>query len=283
MGRPRLAPGAGGSARAMHIEAGRFTVRLAECDADVAAAQRLRYRVFVEEMGATASPEDQAERRERDRFDPYFDHLLLIDKESTDPLVERGVVGVYRLMTGARARAGIGFYGASEYDLTLLVNYPRETLELGRSCVDLEHRGGAGMHLLWTGLGEYVATHGVSILFGVASFHGADPAPLAQALSYLHHCHLAPPDLRVRAVAERYVAMEMLPIERIDKVEALRQTPALIKAYLRLGGVVGEGAFVDHDFNTVDVCLLMDTSKMVERYRAFYSRKRGGSVDRILG
>lgn len=267
----------------MLIEAGRFTVRLAECDADVAAAQRLRYRVFVEEMGAHASAENRADRRERDRFDPHFDHLLLIDNQSIDPEVERGVVGVYRLMTGSRARQCIGFYGASEYDLTLLENYPRETLELGRSCVDLEHRGGAGMHLLWTGLGEYVATHGVSILFGVASFRGADPAPLAQALSYLHHCHLAPPDLRVRAVAGRYVAMDILPLDQVDRVEALRQTPALIKAYLRLGGVVGEGAYVDHEFNTVDVCLLMDTSKMVERYRAFYSRKRGGAVDRILG
>lgn len=267
----------------MHIEAGRFTVRLAECDADVAAAQRLRYRVFVEEMGAQASPQDRAERRERDRFDPFFDHLLLIDNQSTNPDVERGVVGVYRLMTGSRARAGIGFYGASEYELGRLVTYPRETLELGRSCVDLEHRGGAGMHLLWTGLGEYVATHGVSILFGVASFRGKDPEPIAQALSYLHHCHLAPEDLRVRAVAERYVPMDILPLEEVDKVEALRQTPALIKAYLRLGGVVGEGAYVDHEFNTIDVCLLMDTSQMVERYRAFYSRKRGGAVDRILG
>ena len=267
----------------MHIEAGRFTVRLAECEADVAAAQRLRYRVFVEEMGAIASPQDRAERRERDRFDPYFDHLLLIDKQSTNPDVERGVVGVYRLMTGSRARAGIGFYGAAEYDLSLLVNCPREALELGRSCVDLEHRGGSGMHLLWTGLSEYVATHNVSILFGVASFHGKDPTPLAQALSYLHHCHLAPLDLRVRAVRDCYVPMDILPFAQVNRVEALRQTPALIKAYLRLGGVVGEGAYIDHEFNTIDVCLLMDTSKMVERYRVFYSRKRGGAVDRILG
>jgi putative hemolysin len=139
------------------------------------------------------------------------------------------------------------------------------------------------MHLLWTGLGEYVAEHRVSILFGVASFHGSDPGPLAQALSYLHHFHLAPPDLRVRAVPERYVAMDMLPPEQVQKVEALRQIPALIKAYMRFGGSVGDGAYVDHDFNTVDVCLLMDTARMVERYRVFYSRKRGGSVDRILG
>jgi len=267
----------------MRIEAGRFTVRLAETPDDVAAAQRLRYRVFVEEMGATPKPDDAACRRERDEFDPYFEHLLLIDNETEDPDVELGVVGVYRLMRDVRAREGIGFYGQSEYDLSKLLNYPRGTVELGRSCVDLDHRGGAGMHLLWTGLGKYVSTHDISIMFGVASFHGSDPAPLAQALSYLHHNHLAPEDLRVRAVPERYVAMDILPPEKVEKIEAMRQLPTLIKAYIRLGGFVGDGAYVDYDFNTVDVCLLMDTARMVQRYRSFYQRKRGGSVDRILG
>ena len=267
----------------MRIEAGRFTVRLAESEADVAAAQRLRYRVFVEEMGATPSAEDAADRRERDAYDPYFEHLLLIDNESEDPAVESGVVGVYRLMRGSVARDGIGFYGQGEYDLSLLLDYPRNTVELGRSCVDLEHRGGAGMHLLWTGLGEYVAMHDISIMFGVASFHGNDPGPIAQALSYLHHNHLAPADLRVRALDKHYERMDLLPADKVEKIEAMRQIPALIKAYIRLGGFVGDGAYVDHEFNTVDVCLLMDTSRMVQRYRKFYSRKRGGSVDRILG
>ena len=267
----------------MRIEAGRFTVRLAETEEDVAAAQRLRYRVFVEEMGATPTAQDKADRRERDRFDPYFEHLLLIDNETENDDAELGVVGVYRLMRGDRARDGIGFYGQSEYDLSKLVNYPRQTVELGRSCVDLEHRGGAGMHLLWAGLGEYVAKHDVSILFGVASFHGSDTGPLAQALSYLHYNHLAPEDLRVRAVAARFERMDILPRDEVEKIEAMRQIPTLIKAYIRLGGFVGEGAYIDHDFNTVDVCLLMDTSRMVQRYRTFYQRKRGGSVDRILG
>ncbi len=139
------------------------------------------------------------------------------------------------------------------------------------------------MHLLWTGLGEFVTSHDVSVLFGVASFHGSETAPIAQALSYLHHNHLAPEDLRVRAVNDHFVSMEILPPEQINRIDAMRQIPALIKAYIRLGGFVGEGAFIDYDFNTVDVCLLMDTSRMVERYRSFYSRKRGGAVDRILG
>lgn len=267
----------------MRIDAGRYTVRLAESEDDVLAAQRLRYRVFVEEMGATPSAEEAAERRERDRFDPWCDHLLLIDGESDEPEIERGVVGVYRLLRRGRAKAGIGFYGASEYDLSLLEDYPRETLELGRSCIDARHRGGAGMHLIWAGLGQYVGEHDIAIMFGVASFHGTDPADFAHALSYLHHNHLARPDLRVTARGDSRAEMNLLPPEAVDKAEAMRQMPALIKAYIRLGGCVGDGAWIDHAFNTVDVCLLVDTSRMVERYHKFYSRQRGGEVDRILG
>ena len=74
-----------------------------------------------------------------------------------------------------------------------------------------------------------------------------------------------------------------LPVEEIDKIEALRQIPALIKAYIRTGGFVGEGAYIDNDFNTVDVCLIVDAASMVGRYHKFYTRQRGGAIDRILG
>ncbi|MGB0507015.1 MAG: GNAT family N-acetyltransferase [Pikeienuella sp.] len=256
----------------MRLEAGRYTVRLAETEEDVAAAQRLRYRVFVEEMGADATPENTALRRESDSFDPHFDHLIIVDEETIaeDPLDR--VVGVYRLLRGEVAKRGCGFYGASEYDLDKVLHYPREVMELGRSCVDAEHRGGAAMHLLWTGLGHYVAEHNIEIMFGVASFHGADPAPLAMPLSYLHYNHLAPEDLRVRTQAEHYVAMNSVPEDQVDRAAALRAIPPLIKGYLRLGGCVGDGAFVDHEFNTVDVCLLMDTARMVDRYKKFYQQ-----------
>ncbi|MEM7507505.1 MAG: GNAT family N-acyltransferase [Pseudomonadota bacterium] len=267
----------------MRIDAGRFTVRLADCDEDILAAQRLRYRIFVEEMGATPSEENRTTRRETDNFDPYFEHLLLIDNEAERDEIERGVVGVYRLMRAENARKGIGFYGQSEYDLDRLLRSERRVVELGRSCVDEQYRGGAGMHLLWTGLGDYVTGNDISVMFGVASFHGNDPQAISQALSYLHYNHLAPEDLRVRALDAHFTAMDILPVDQVNRVEAMRQIPALIKAYLRLGGFVGEGAFIDHDFNTVDVCLLMDTTRMVERYRSFYSRKRGGAVERILG
>lgn len=258
----------------MKLDISRFEVRLANSDLDVAAAQRLRYRVFVEEMGARATDEEHSLRREMDAYDAHFEHLLLIDTHTEGDPLDR-VVGVYRLMRGSVARQNIGFYSAGEYDLSKLQNLDREVLELGRSCIAQEYRGGLGMHLLWDGLGDYVTEHNIGILFGVASFHTADPKPIAQALSYLHHNHLAPNALRVNVLPDHGVSMDTIPACNIDTRAALREIPSLIKAYLRLGGYVGNGAFVDHDFNTVDVCLIMDTVTMVDKYRKFYGRKRG--------
>jgi putative hemolysin len=259
----------------MQIDLSRYRVKLAETAEEREGAQRLRYRVFVEEMGAHASAEERAARREWDEFDPFFDHLILksLDPAIADPLDR--VVGVYRLMRGDVAAAGPGFYGAGEYDLGAIAGSGRASVELGRSCVARGHRGGPGMHLLWNGLASYVLEREIELLFGVASFHGTDPAPLAEALSFLHHEHLAPPDLRVRARAEHYLDMNLMPREEVDAPRALQAIPALIKAYLRLGGFVGDGAFVDEDFNTIDVCVVMDTGRMTERYLSFYQRSRG--------
>lgn len=257
----------------MQSDVRQYRVKLAETEEERLGAQRLRYRVFVEEMGAAVTPEQRAARREWDAFDPFFDHLILTSEEPVADPLDR-VVGVYRLMRREAAQAGIGFYGAAEYDLSLIETSPRESLELGRSCVAAGHRGGPGMHLLWSGLAQYVLERDIEILFGTASFPGTDPAPLAEALSFLHHRHLAPPDLRVRARAGRSLAMDRLSPESVDPVRALAAIPPLIKAYLRLGGTVGEGAFVDLAFNTIDVCLVMDTARMKEQARAFYARNR---------
>jgi putative hemolysin len=112
-------------------------------------------------------------------------------------------------------------------------------------------------------------------MFGPASLHGTDVAALAQPLSYLHHTHLAPPEMRVTARAPHGVAMDIVPAAQINRAQALAGVPNLLKAYLRLGGFVGQGAWVDHAFNTTDVCLVMDTANMSARHREFYTRKAG--------
>lgn len=256
----------------MIVDAPQFTVRLASNERDLRAAQRLRYRVFVTELGGSGTMVDHTAELEQDAFDPHFDHLLLIDK-TRDAAALDDVVGVYRLLTSERMPLIGRYYSESEYDLSALKASGRRLLELGRSCVHPQFRGGTAMLHLWNALADYVLEREIEVLFGTASFHGTDAQALAQPLAYLNHFHLAPPTLRVVARPEHRQPMDLIPADQIDRRQAMAGIPALIKAYLRLGGFVGQGAWIDHDFNTIDVCLVMDTERMSAKHREFYVRK----------
>ncbi|UXU74910.1 MULTISPECIES: GNAT family N-acetyltransferase [unclassified Paracoccus (in: a-proteobacteria)] len=257
----------------MTPETSYFVTRLATDEADLLSAQRLRYRVFVQELGGDGPLVDHENGLERDEFDGVVDHLVLVDNRRSRAALDH-VVGVYRLLPGDRAFAFGRFYCDGEYDLTPLRGCGRSLLELGRSCMDPEFRGGSGMFLLWNALADYVLSRRIELLFGVASFHGTDVDALAQPLSWLHHHHLAPPELRPRALENAFQRMDLIPAEALDRRAAMTGLPALIKAYLRLGGMIGEGAWLDHEFNTTDVFLMLDTQAMSDKHRRFYETRR---------
>ncbi len=246
-----------------------FSIKLAKSKAELHAAQRLRYRVFVTEFGGATDPDADVLGVERDAYDADYDHLILCDNNLPEA---DNIVGAYRLLRSDMAVCGKGYYSATEFCLDKIVTCGRNSLELGRSCVDARYRNGIAMHLLWQGLAEYVSDHEIEILFGVASFHGTDPEIISHGLSFLHHNHLAQDDVCVPAYGANAISMDVLPESETDKVVAMQQIPPLIKSYLRLGGAVGEGAFVDHEFNTIDVCLVMDTLRMSQKYKDFYAR-----------
>lgn len=236
-----------------------LSVRLASSAADIEAAQRLRWEVFYRERGAT--PLEDAPL-DRDPYDPVCDHLLVEDSASGTAKV----IGTYRLLRQSIADTREGFYSAGEYDLTPLSRSQGERLELGRSCVAAEYRDAGTIQLLWRGIASYLRQHQISTMFGCASFHGIDPEAHADTLSYLWHNHLAPPPLRAQALAERYVEMARLPLGSYDPRQAMRKLPPLIKAYLRVGAQVGDGAVIDHQFNTVDIFIVMPVAEISERY-----------------
>jgi putative hemolysin len=246
-------------------------VRLAETPADIDAAQALRYRIFYERLGARPLPEMARRRRDVDRFDNHCDHLLVLDHNRGTGA--NTVVGTYRLIRRETAARLGAFYSANEFDIAPLIGQPGEILELGRSCVDPAYRQRSAMQLLWSGIAAYVSYYEIVLMFGCASLPGTDPEAVAVPLSYLHHYHLAPPLLRPRALAERFVDMCRLHPSAIDSARALTALPPLIKGYLRLGGFVGDGAVIDAQFNTTDVCILVKTDLVTEKYSRHYERR----------
>lgn len=265
-------------AGAPHIHrSGQLDVRLATSEAEIAAAQALRYQIFYDEMGATPSAAMVSSRRDIDSYDAICDHLLVIDHGM------RGdgphVVGTYRLLRQVVAQMNHGFYSAGEYDLSPLIAQSvtgGQLLELGRSCVAPAYRNNTTITLLWRGIASYLQTHAIGHMFGCASLHGADPRVHAAELSYLYHHHLAPPELRARALAEQYVPMDRMSPLAYDARLTAKALPPLVKGYLRVGAMIGDGAFVDPQFNTVDVFVVMPVERITKRYAGRFG---GGAND----
>ncbi len=244
-----------------------FALHVATFGPLVTAAQTLRYDVFVTEMGGSGGDlTDHSAGSEADRFDAFGTHLIL-----TDPLRDGAVIGTTRVLTEQGAAAAGGFATEAEFDIRGLRRSGRRMLEVGRTCLHPDYRGGAAMHHLWQGLAALVEDQDIEILFGLASFPGTDLSALAPPLACLHHLHQGPDELR--PVSRQDVRLDLPAVEGVDRRAAMLATPPLVKAYLRLGGKVGEGVFVDRAFGCVDVCMVLDTSTLGTRARALYGRQ----------
>ena len=261
---PRATPGA--NLAPINVSSGDTHIRIATSEKEIREAQNLRWRVFYEEMKAKPTAELAKEQRDFDRYDDFCDHLLVLDNNR--------VVGTYRMLRRSVAAVNGGHYTAGEFNIKPLLDYTGEVLEVGRSCVDPDYRTRNTMQLLWQGIAAYVFHYDISLLFGCASMHGTSPNALALPLSYLHYHHLAPPALRVRALPERYVDMRRMEQSQISPRAGFCSLPPLLKGYLRLGGFIGEGAVVDQDFNTTDVCILVRRETITDRYLKHYERKQ---------
>jgi len=245
-------------------------VRLAENAEEIDAAQSLRFQVFYTDGGAIASPETAAMERDADDFDAICDHLLVVDK-SKDSLKDR-IVGTYRLTRREHAEKIGRFYTSGEYDISGILALKEPILELGRSCTHPNYRNRSTMQLLWQGIAKYVFSHDINMMFGCASLKGIDPQALAQQLSYLYHFHQAAPDICPKALPHLYTRMDLLAKDEINPKRALASLPPLLKGYLRLGGVIGDGAVIDEQFNTTDVCLMVQTDAVTGKYLRHYDR-----------
>ena len=255
---------------------GNLETRLARSASEIDAAQHVRYRVFVEEMKAQLPAEAMRRERDFDAYDAFCDHLLVLDR-SLEGDSEDQIVGTYRLLRQDVAMANGGFYSASEFAIDeLLARHPdKKFMELGRSCVLPDYRTKRTVELLWQGNWAYSLKHGMNAMFGCASFPGVSPEEHAMALSFLHHSVLTKDEWAVSALPELYRSMDLMPMESLNARKALSLLPPLIKGYLRLGAMVGDGAVIDHAFNTTDVLIVLPIASISDRYISHFGADAG--------
>lgn len=238
----------------------RFTVNVSRSNDELLETQRLRYRVFAEELGARL--DDGGTRLDRDGFDIYCRHLYVRDTRSG------AVVASTRILTDDRAEDAGGFYSAGEFDLGLLEQLPGRSMEIGRTCVDPRYRSGAVIALLWSGLADFVARERVDYLFGCASIGLEDGGNRAHwVLDTLRRNYMSPGRHRVRP-------LRPLPPAGRGTTRPVRMPP-LLKAYLSLGARACGEPYYDEMFNCADVFMLLGVGDLDPRYaRRFFSADR---------
>jgi L-ornithine Nalpha-acyltransferase len=237
-----------------------LVLKKAVTEEEMESVLRLRFEVFNLELdeGLASS---FATGMDRDVYDRHCDHIMVVDP-SRDL-----VVGTYRMMTGKRADAGVGFYSENEFDLRNIFRQKGEKLELGRACVHKDYRGSAVLNLMWSGVARYILEHDIKYVFGCGSIHTINPKIISNAYAYLKNSYLADPEFRAYPLA---CVPGFDANSDIDRGTVLEHIPPLLLAYLKLGArICGEPAF-DGGFGVSDFLILLDRERLINRYRNRY-------------
>jgi putative hemolysin len=234
----------------------RLCISLARTPAEIEAAQRLRYKVFAEEMGAQVSGTDGLDI---DGFDQFCDHLIVRDSDTNQ------VIGTYRILSPEKANEAGGYYSAGEFDLSRLAHLFNRTVEVGRACVHQNYRNGGTITMLWAGLAKYMQINNYEYMIGCGSVSMSDGGHAAASLyQKLQDDYLSPIEYRV-------FARNPLPIKSL-RTDMQVACPPLIKGYLRLGAYICGAPAWDPYFNTADMLVMLPLSRINPRYAAHFLR-----------
>jgi len=249
------------------IESENYIIKLVQTKSELKQAQALRYSVFYKEKRAKATLQKKIIKLDYDKIDKFADHLIVVDKNT-----KKKVVGTYRLIRGDVAELFGGFYSSSEFNLENIINnyQNKHILELGRSCVHHNYRNGSIMNLLWKAIAEYVKLFDIKVLIGCASFSGIDPLKYTEELSYLKVNFSLPKNFSIKSYDNKIYPAFKLNGKNLNQLRTFAKLPPLIKGYLRVGGKVSDSFFVDHNFNTIDLCIVVRTIDIDKKYKKKY-------------
>ena len=250
----------------------KFDCYLANSKSEIKKAQRLRYKIFFNERNGQKIFNLSSFKRDADKFDKYSDHIIVTFKASK--FSKTKIVGTYRLLQQKVALQQSGFYSSEEFNLNTLyksADKPLNALELSRSCVSLKFRKKNVLHLMWSKINEYVQHNKNDVLFGMASFLEENPNLIKEELSYLYQKFLMPENIRVDAIFSKKTEMNLISTEGMSEISIIKRLPPLIKAYLRLGAKIGDGAVVDKLFKTTDVFIYLSFNSIKPEYLKKFS------------
>jgi len=225
--------------------------------ADIQQAYQLRHRVFSQAFNAQLNAQEPG--MDKDLFDDACHHLIVKDADSNR------IVAYSRIITSDIAQQHHGFYTASEFDLSGIMDDQKRYMEIGRTCVSDEHRTGSAIALLWGQIGQFMLEHNIDCLIGCASIPFANGSRQTLAvIDYLCNQYFTQDTLRV-------IPKHPLPPLK-NSLDGKAFVPPLLKAYLRMGCKVCGEAHWDKDFNVADVLVLLEKENINMRYVKHFLR-----------
>ncbi len=257
-----------------------YEVRLAQSPDEVLACQRLRYQYLIKEYTPDAgdnnngvnptSAEDARNGIDRDNFDDYCAHLIVINHALGNDL-NKSIIATYRFMRKIHKDKIGRWYSETEFDLTNIKPIEDKVLELGRATVHADFRNNIVINLLWHGIAVYINKYDIKYMIGTASFHSTDMNALKESMAFIYHYCPMPDQFDSPAITEYARNMNLLPKESIDPKKALLNLPPAIKGYFRIGGCTfSKSAFIDFPFGCIDILTFFEVDKASEKYMKHY-------------
>ncbi len=234
----------------MKLEMGPYIIKTAETSEELIESFRLRHQVFKNEFCGTSG-----EGLDFDRFDFFFDHLLIQLKES------QKIIGTYRLNCSTFSKES---YTELEFQLDSLFKAPGPHLELGRACIAAEYRKGSVITLLWRGIAEYMKLSQSELLFGCSSLKINNPREAALVMKYLFdQGHITTEFLANPTKSYRMEDLDLwytffnkgLTLSQVSEAEAL--IPSLLKSYIKMGAKIAPEPAFDKDFDCIDILTIL--------------------------
>jgi putative hemolysin len=229
-----------------------FVVHVAQNTHEVNECLKLRYHVFAKELKARLHNTQAG--LDDDQFDQYCRHVFVRDNISGE------IIATTRVLDNTGAEKIGYFYSETEFNLSAIHDKNRQLLEIGRTCIHPDYRGGAILAILWNGLAKMAVEENIDYLIGCASISLEKGDRYVQSVLNKIKQSLAPSDMRVQP---------LIPLpkrERIEKPDTKVQLPTLLKGYIRMGGTIGGEPYWDAAFNVADVFVMVETQNLNSRY-----------------
>ncbi|MEO9887316.1 MAG: GNAT family N-acyltransferase [Balneola sp.] len=241
------------------VSSGKYTVRLAKNRAEIESALRLRFHVFNIELGEGLE-ESYETKLDEDQYDQFCDHLIVIEN------TKNTVVGTYRVQDNDSAENGVGFYTSNEFEIEAFPeSILKDAFELGRACIDINHRNGRVLFLLWRGLAKYMLLSEKRFLFGCCSITSQDTSMGIAYYKYLKEHNHMHPDYLIK-VKDEFLCQNKLN----HKYEGEVKLPQLFRLYMDIGCMVCSPPALDQQFKTIDFLVLLDLETISEQTRALF-------------